>query len=628
MSEQERTGQHAATGRHLAPPKPKRPSTGETGKQRATAAQSAVPPTEPAAPPKPKKPKKTRRSLYAAILLAAFVFLVGAAILMRTAQERRRYDEYYTQALSSYRAGQYDEALAGLRRAAKLEESEDVLRLMADCYDAQGNYERALELMRRLDLKDEDVQKRIGELEVKRVQSLRADMVTVNGQDYDAAAQSLVIRDQSVSDDLLEEVTQLYALSNLTLSGLGLREIGPLASLGGLTSLDLSRNQISDLRPLTALTELRSLYLDGNPIQDLSPLYSLTGLTTLSIRGIEITDKALAALSEALPNCAIHSENAVESVAEITIGGSTFPADVTALDLSGRALTDISVLSACKSLKRLDLTGNQISDLSPLMELPGLEELIVKDNLISDLRPLISLPALRLINAEGNAIASVKALGMLTSLEELHLGQNPIADFSGLEKLTDLETLGLEDTGLTDAALASLKGLPRLRLLTIYDNPALSGEAVDDFKRAMSYCYVQHSKLVYSVTIAGEEIRRNVKELDLSDREVTEFANLRYLAELESLRMSGCGIGSIETLQFLTRLRTLDLSRNQIRDPSALMKLTRLEKLDLSSNQIQETYYFKGMTWLRQLDLSGNPLSAEAVEDLRAELPDCTILFN
>ena len=626
MSELERTGrQSIVTGRHLAPPGQKAASE-NTGKQ------GAVPAGAPGggAPAKPKagKKKKAGRSPYFGVLLIAFVCIIAAAILMRTAQERRRYDVCYEQALENYRSGAYDEALAGLRRAAAMNETEEVLRLMADCYEAQGNYDRALELMRRLDLKDESVLRRIGELEVKRAQSLRAEMVTVNGQDYDRKAQSLVIRDQAVPEDLLTQVTQLYALSNLTLSGLGLRDISPLSALGGLTVLDLTDNQISDLRPLAGLTELRSLYLNNNPITDFSPLYGLPGLTTLSIRGIQITEEVRAALSAELPNCAIYSEDAVKSVVDITLGGSTFPADVTALDLSNRALTDISVLSACRSLKRLDLTGNQISDLSPLMELPGLEELIVKDNLITDLRPLMSLTRLRLINAEGNGITSTTALGRLTSLKELHLAQNPIKDFSGLAKLSELETLGLEETGLCDADLEAMKGLGRLRLLTIYDNPGLSGEAVDELKHALSPCFVQHSKLVYSVKIAGESIRRDVKELDLSGRELTQLGNIGYFSELEVLRLRGCGLSSAESVQSLITLRELDLSMNDIRDPTPLFKLSRLETLDLSDNRIQTAVYFKGMTWLKQLKLSGNPIPEEDIEELRAALPNCTVVFE
>ena len=234
MNDRERTGlQPAATGRHLAPPKPKKAPTGETGKHRLDPAPSAAERTEAPAPPRPKKPKKVPRGFYVGMLLVAFVCIVAAAILMRTAHENKRYDVSYEQALTSFRSGDYDGALAELRRAASYKETEEVLRLMADCYEAQGNYDRALELMRKLDLKDESVLRRIGELEAKRALSLRAEMVTVNGQDYDKEARSLVIRDQAVPEDLLEQVTQLYALSNLTLSGLGLQDISQLSSLGG-----------------------------------------------------------------------------------------------------------------------------------------------------------------------------------------------------------------------------------------------------------------------------------------------------------------------------------------------------------------------------------------------------------
>ena len=452
-------------------------------------------------------------------------------------------------------------------------------------------------------------------------------MVTVNGQDYDPGTQTLTIRNTAVSEDLLDEVVRLYALSNLTLSGLELSDVSPLSALGGLTALDLSGNRISDLRPLAGLTGLRSLYLDGNPIADFTPLYALPALTTLSIRGIEITEDALAALSEALPSCAIYSDNVVASVREITLGGSTFPANVTELALTNRGLTDISALSGCRELKRLDLTGNQITDLSPLMDLPGLEELIIKDNLVSDLRPLMSMTSLRRINAEGNGVGSTVPLGTLTSLKELHLAGNPITDFSGLARLSALETLGLEETGLRDADLEHLKGLGRLRLLTIYDNPELSGEAVDGLKSSLASCYIQHSPLVYSVTVAGVRIKRNVTELDLSEHPMTIVGDLCFLTELRTLKLQACGLSTAEGLQMLVELRTLDLSRNDIRDPTPLLSLQHLETLDLTDNRLQSASYFKGMTWLRELRLGGNDIPAAEIEELRAALPDCTIYF-
>jgi len=605
MKRQGSTGAHAAeTGRHVAPPPPK-------NRER-------------------RKPNwdKGRRSRIVVGFLAAFVLVFIIAVVVGLATEKRRYQSYFDLASRSFEAGDYDSALSNLRRASAIDETEDCLRLAADCYEAQGNLEKALEYLRRLDLNEEWVRERIARLEQMREARSRADLIEIAGQEYPPETSSLVLKESGLTDADLANVVRLYALSSLTLAGNQLSDIGALSELGGLTMLDLSRNRISDLRPLSSLSGLRSLYLDENPILDFSPLYGLSGLTTLSIRGIEISDRQLEELSLALPNCAIHSEAVRESVPDITLGGVTFKSDVTELDLSGMQLTDISVISACRSLHSLDLSNNQIGDLSPLMDLQELEWLNISNNRVSDLRPLMAMQSLRTIYADGNLIQSTVPLGSLENLVELYLSANPLSDFSGLAKLSGLETLFLEDVGLTDESLSLLQGMTGLRVLSLYDNPALTGEAVDALKSALRSCLVQHAPLVYTVEIAGIRVRRDVTELDLSNTGVTDLSALTLLSGLETLNLRGNPLENVYSLQILTSLRHLDLACNQIRDASPLASLVNLETLDVSGNQISLIKPFFSLTNLRELNLSGNPIPADEIERLRSALPDCHIICD
>lgn len=596
------TGRHEAAGRHEAPQTPVE------------------------APPKKRNKFNLRRPWLVVVFAALFFVIVIAAGFAGRAAEKRRYQGYFDQAESLYAAGDYDGALTSLRRASNVRETEDCLRLMADCYEAQGNLEKALEYLRKLDLNDAGILRRIAELEEKREERSHADQIVIAGQEYAPNTISLVLKDAGLTDADLETVARLYSLSKLTLAGNDLRDVTALSSLGGLTMLDLSRNQIRDLKPLSALAGLRSLYLDENPVSDFSPLYALSGLTTLSIRGIELTDRQLEELTAALPNCAIHSEAAVESVPDITIGGITFKADVTVLDLSGLSLTDISALSACRSLQKLDLSRNQISDLSPLMDIRTLEWLSIQENQVTDLRPLMAMSSLKTIYADANGIQSTVPLGSLQNLRELYLSANPISDFTGLGKLTSLETLYLEDVGLTDQSLESLKSMSGLRLLSLYDNPALTGEAVDELKEALKECLIQHPPLVYSVEIGGRAVRRDVTELDLSNAGVTDLSNLTLLPGLESLNLRGNPLENIYTLQWVTSLRHLDLACNQIQDASPLSSLYALETLDVSGNQITTVTPFFTLANLRELNLSGNDIPDEEIERLRSALPNCNII--
>lgn len=654
MNEKELTGRQKTaegTGRHLSAGGTGRLKTGEgtgrhipaestgrlsgvqgSGRMKAAGGtgklKTAEKPTPVGKQPDPAAAKNRRNSVLGGLALV-FVLLLIIALSVRGAADEHRYREHLRAASVSYAKGDYEDALGHLWQAAAAEETDEIRRQMADCYEALGNYDRALEVLRRMDLQDETVRERIAALESARDRQKTANLTEIAGQRVDRTASSLVLKDVGLTDAELSRVAELYALTSLTLSGNRLEDVSALSALGGLTTLDLSDNDIHDLTPLAELGGLRTLYLDNNPIFDFSPLYGLNQLTMLSIRGIEITEAQLSELSEKLPGCAIHSETAVAELREMTLGGVTFRENETELDLSGKNLTDISVLSSCRQLRKLDLSGNQISDLRPLMDLPALERLSIRDNQVSDLRPLMAMSSLRYIDAGANAITSAAALERLDGLKELHLDHNPLSDLSGLASLDALETLDLEGCGLVDGQLEALYGMKSLKLLTLKDNPELTGDAVDALKKKYPSSFISHSELVYTVEFDGERYRRDLTELDLSGRGHSfDLAGFSLMTRLETLDLSGNELESVYSLQWLRSLRTLRLARNRISDATPLAYLTALESLDLSYNEISSVTPLLSLTRLKELNLTGNRLEAEQLEKLREALPDCRIIFE
>ena len=579
-----------------------------------------------------KKKRQQKRTLYIVFTALAAATIIVAAFILKGAAEQRSYNTYYSVALQSYYSGDYDTALANLRRASAISETEECAMLMVDCYEKQGNYTKALQFLEAMYKQDKNngvVLARIAAVKEKINEQKSESLVTVAGKQYDSGTSSLSIRNTALGDGMLGDVVKLYSLSSLTLSGNNLSNISPLSTLGGLTFLDLSDNSVSDVMPLATLHELKTLYLDNNPVRDFSPLCSMNQLEMLSIRGIAITAEQLQELSAALPNCAIHSETAEETASEVTVGRASFRTDAEELDLSGMGISDLSAISVCKNLKKLDITGNSVSDLTPLMDLPSLEWLCINDNLVTDLRPLMGLSALKYISAEGNGITATAPLAPLINLNELYLAFNPISDFSGLKKLPSLRRLGLESTGLTDEKLPELYSLTGLDLLRIHDNPDLSGEAVDALKAQLRGCSIQHSDLLYSIEIAGESYKENIKELSLFGRGITDIQPLLKFKKLEALDLGSNEIENIYAFEYFScPLRELRIANNRISDPTPLMHLTTLEILDISGNSISSLSPIKPLTNLRRLNISGNPLSQEQVDELRAALPNCEIIFN
>lgn len=623
------------TGRHLAPQE--RPPVKE--KKTAARKEKAVK-KEPAGRKKAaeeikeelleSRPSALRKKTVLIGLGLVVVLLLIMALSLQGATAERRYEEHLRAAEESYRAGDYDNALGHLRQAAAYRDSEEIRMQMADCYESLGNYDKALELLRSMDLRDEQIRIRIDLLEGKKETERQAGKITIADMVFEKDLNSLIIRRTTLNEQDLRSVSALYALSSLSLTEDSLRDVSPLSGLGGLTMLDLSGNEISDLSPLASLTGLRSLYLDGNPIRDFTPLYGLSELKMLSIRDIELSEAQLKELSEALPNCAIHSETAVAEAREVTLGGVTFNEEVTELDLSGCALSDISALSVCRQLTVLNLSGNEIVDLTPLMDLPYLSELNISDNRVADLRPLMAMKSLHVLNAANNELHTTSALCYLTELRELDLSGNELLELGGLSSLSLLEKLNLENTWLHNDDLHALNALYSLKELNIRENPELTGESVDELKRSLPNCNFETSRLVYTVEIHGERYRMDLTVLDLSGfGEPFELSELVRIPALEKLDLSGNKLVSIYDLRPLEKLRELDLSDNLISDVTPLAYLSGLEKLDLSNNRLNSVTALLNLSGLKELDIRGNgELTAEQIERLERALPGCKVYHD
>ena len=561
--------------------------------------------------------------------LAAVLLLAILAALQLYYTRTDEYAENLALAREKSAVGDYDSALRFLRKAATERETEECLLLMAECYERQGNLEKALETLRGMDLTNAEVAARISRIDSQRRALSESDRVTVLGTSFDSMTHDLVLDDRGLRDQDLEEVCRLYALNKLSLMNNELEDVTALARLGGLDVLNLSGNRVSDLSALAELSELRTLYLDANPVEDFSPLYGLENLNLLSLRGIPVTKAQLTELSEALPACAIYSDLNQGDAADISLGGVTFRSDVTQLDLSGREIRDISALGACRELRWLRLGNNQISDLQALMNLPALELLDLSNNELTEVRALMGLDRLRSLNVAGNQITDTAAVGAMTTLTALDLSDNPLGDFSGLGKLQSLQSLKLKNTGLVDMDLQYLEGLSLLKSLSLEENVGLSNEAVSHLKSMIPYCSIVHSDLVYSVRIGDTSYPSNLTSLNLSGQNLTDIGEIDKLDSLVSLDLSQNRITNIYRLEYsLSRLtlRSLNLSYNELEEVSALGALSALEEIDLSGNKISSLQGLYRLEGLKTLKLGGNPLTQEQLDAFREALPDCEVI--
>ena len=576
---------------------------------------------------KEKAGKRNNRT-YVAVMLVMLALLAVAAIFFLNTTENRD-DAYLQKAREAFLGEDYEGAVSYLRRMETAEAGQsEALMLMADCYEAMGNYDRALDTLRRLNTSDLSVANRIQNIQQKKQQQSMTEIVTVAGMEFDRGSKSAVLDGMKITDDTLAEVVQLYALDRLSLQNNYITDVSCLITLGGLDELNLAGNQIRNIEPISTLKGLRSLILDDNPISDCNVLCELSNLNTLSIVGTEPDPDSLLKLSAALPACAIRFGQRGEE--ELLLNCESYRLDTESLSLSDKHITDISALSGFSELKILDLSKNEISDLSPLMKLAKLERLNISDNFVSDLRPLIGLPVLNKLEAANNLISETSAVGSVNALRELDLSGNAIRDFNGLGKLENLAVLNLSNTEISDQMLSALYPLQSMQNLDLRDNDGLSDKAIGDLKSRLYGCAIATSELVYEIDFSGHVIRSDERKLFFPSGGISDLSGLNRLTRLEDLDLSGNDITTLYPFEISPSRNTLikvNLANNHITDVLSLSSLTAVKELNLKNNQIEVVAALKRLTTLKMLNLSGNPLTWEMVNDLREALPDCTVIF-
>ncbi|TDL78966.1 fibronectin type III domain-containing protein [Peribacillus frigoritolerans] len=218
--------------------------------------------------------------------------------------------------------------------------------------------------------------------------------------------------------DIVE--SDMEHLTELDLTGAGIRELSGLETAKNLKFLGLSMNNIKDLKPIENLTGLTGLLLDGNPLQDFSSLKKWPNLQYLDLSDTGIKDlSVLSPLKE-----------------------------LGALGLAYNSLEDLSGMPALEQLASLYLGGNELSSLKGIERLTGLTELSVSENLsLKGIEELTGLKNLYFLDLSTTSIESIDPLLALDSLEYVLLFDIDTLDLSDGSAAFDVITQ-LRDKGV------------------------------------------------------------------------------------------------------------------------------------------------------------------------------------
>jgi hypothetical protein len=216
----------------------------------------------------------------------------------------------------------------------------------------------------------------------------------------------------------------MLALTYLSASDMGIKDLTGLEYAVNLRALYLSWNQIADISPLAGLTNLEDLDINNNRCSDIGPLSGLVNLRYLNIHMNQVTGLS--------PLVGLYRLKIL--VARLN------------------AISDVGPLAGLTNLTELDLRDNLISDISPLANLTGLIELCLSNNRISDIGPLAGLSHIQTLWLSENLISDLSPLQGLDGLQYLYLAYNYITDISPLKGLKGLKALDLQANPLDEDA--------------------------------------------------------------------------------------------------------------------------------------------------------------------------------
>jgi hypothetical protein len=208
--------------------------------------------------------------------------------------------------------------------------------------------------------------------------------------------------------------------------------------------------------------------------------------------------------------------------------------------------------------------------------------------------------------------ADMAHLEHLPKLKFLALYGAPITDegLSHVASLTSLKTLGLNDTKITDDGLSHLKRLTNLESLL------LGSTRLTDAGLA----HLKPLDRLRSLVVGGTQIT------DTGLEQVGRFNSLQSIYLLDT-QITDEGLAHLNKL---TNLEHLGLDRTRVTDAGLghLQPLIRLKRLSLGATQITDAglEHIKRLKNLERLEIGRTQVSEAGVNQLKQSLPNCEVM--
>ncbi len=201
--------------------------------------------------------------------------------------------------------------------------------------------------------------------------------------------------------------------------------------------------------------------------------------------------------------------------------------------------------------------------------------------------------------ARGKTIVDIEGLQYFENLNVLDISDNQVKDFSPLRELKNISMLMISGNPSTDYSPVA-PYYSKLKEKDFNINVKFNDKKIEEAAAAAV------KKKAGGLTL---DDLLSIKELDLSDRGISDLSGIEFIANLTSLDLSENNLKNIEPLKNLADLQNLLLYCNDIENTAPLGYLGKLEKLDLDENYISDLAPMKNCTRLKQLTVMGNDIT-------------------
>ncbi|XP_070369811.1 leucine-rich repeat-containing protein 9 isoform X3 [Equus asinus] len=361
----------------------------------------------------------------------------------------------------------------------------------------------------------------------------------------------------------LEGFRGLMKLKHLDLSWNQLKKSGDEINMlckhtTSLLTLDIRHNpwqkpatlRLSVIGRLRTLTHLDGLLISEEEATAAMKFITGTKITQLSLLQHSSTKEERPRILSIWPSAKILTQSS-KLGPHSRLSGNWY-LKITALNLDGQHLFEITNLEKLENLKWASFSNNNLTKIEGLESCVNLEELTLDGNCISKLEGISKLTKLTRLSINNNLLTGLEkhTFDNMLHLHSLSLENNRITSLSGLQKAFTLIELYISNNYIAlNQEIYNLKESPETECAKDLFGGRLTSDMIAERQGHSNFTQMQElnwtSSSIRTVDLIPVDQFRNVSSVNLQNNNLTSFSGLIYLPNVKVLCLNYNHIESI-----------------------------------------------------------------------------------